>query len=368
MLSNRMLDVAIGLIFMYLLLSILVTVLQEFVASALKLRSKNLQRAVVELIGDANRRRFFAHPLIFPLFRGDLNEDGEPKKGGPAYVPKRNFALAVLDLHGRGEAETGPDRLHPPPAFALASFFEDARSGVGLAARMSKFGATADEVIETIANPAVKTAATTALSAAVGELKSSTDVVATAIDELERLFDSTMDRASGWYKVNAQIMAFVIGLGLAALLNVDTIHVGRTLWADEDLRAGAVAAAETLLASEDVQEQLRASCAPKAAGENAATDRLGTEPDAVTGESIGACTARKSGEILTALGEVGYPIGWTSVENWRSSWIIAGIGVLMTALALSLGANFWFDLLGRFMKVRMTGKREATRGSTGEGS
>ncbi len=369
MLSNPMLDVAIGLIFMYLLLSIMVTVLQEFVASTLKLRNRNLQRAVVELVGHENKRRFFAHPLIFPLFQGGLDEAGTPKGGGPAYIPKRSFALAVLDLQGRGEAETDPVTQRPSPAFALAGFFEDAESAVGLRARMNKFGATADQVIETIANPAVRTAATSALSAAVGELKSSTDVVATAIDELEHLFDSTMDRASGWYKVNAQRIAFVIGLVLAVLLNVDTIHVGQELWQNEDLRAAAVGAAGAFLADAENQEQLRASCvAEVTGGAPAATGDAAPGLDAATWEKIRACTARESQAVLTALAEVGYPIGWFNGEEGRlqlrsgQSWPEAPIGILLTALALSLGASFWFDLLGKFMKVRMTGKREATMG------
>ncbi|MEZ5904493.1 MAG: hypothetical protein R3C69_05070 [Geminicoccaceae bacterium] len=362
MLSNPMLDVAIGLIFMYLLLSIIVTVLQEFIAATLKLRNKNLQRAIVELVGHENKRRFFAHPLIFPLFRGGLDENGTPEAGGPAYIPKRSFALTVLDLQGRGEAETDPVLQRPSPAFALASFFEDAESAVGLATRMTKFGATADEVIARIPNAAVKTAATDALSAAVGELKSSTDVVATAIQELERLFDSTMDRASGWYKVNAQRIAFGIGLFIAVLLNVDTIHVGRELWQNEDLRAAVVEAAGAYLGGAEGQGQLGAFCVAEAGGAPDAADNAGAELDAATWEKIRACTLRESRAALTALEEVGYPIGWAGYLQLQpgQTWPTGVIGFLLTALALSLGASFWFDLLGKFMKIRMTGTREAT--------
>jgi hypothetical protein len=34
-----------------------------------------------------------------------------------------------------------------------------------------------------------------------------------------------------------------------------------------------------------------------------------------------------------------------------------GIGWLLTALAASLGAPFWFDLLSKFMNVRQAGER-----------
>jgi hypothetical protein len=34
--------------------------------------------------------------------------------------------------------------------------------------------------------------------------------------------------------------------------------------------------------------------------------------------------------------------------------------MLITALAISLGNNFWFDLLNKFIRFRGTGKRETT--------
>jgi hypothetical protein len=381
MLSNPMLDVAIGLVFLYLLLSIIVTVLQEFIASTLKLRNKNLRTAIVELVGEANQAEFFRHPLIYPLFRGDVDEkSGEPKQGPPAYIPRRNFALAVLDLHARGKAKpsgqaaSGVGGAEPSfaPAYALAAFFEDAKSGVGLSSRIAKFGATADELIDTIANPTVKAAATNALTAAVGELKTATDVVDSAVSELENLFDSTMDRASGWYKVNVQRIAFGIGLVVALVLNVDTIHVGRQLWASDDLREKAVGAASAFYASAEGQAQLNAICiahemqtevpAPTAAGAAAAVPTM-SEAELL---EVKACTEDKVAAEIKTLTDVGYPIGWTSWEGivpkgqpgQNLAWAL--VGILMTGLALSLGSSFWFDLLGKFMNVRMTGKKEET--------
>lgn len=369
MLSNPMLDVAIGLIFLYLLLSIVVTVLQEFIASTLKLRNKNLSTAIVELVGNDNKAAFFKHPLIYPLFRGGFDPNGDPARGGPAYIPKRNFALAILDLYGRGKmaATTQPSA----PAFALAAFFEDADSGVGLSQRMTKFGSTATEVIEKIANETVRTAATNALTAAVGELKTATDVVDTAVKELENLFDSTMDRASGWYKVNAQRIALVIGVLVALALNADSLHVGKQLWENEELRTRAVAAADTYYTSAGGQKQLTAMCLSEAtkqpvAATAEATDASGEALDLVTWQLVKDCTERELNEAATELAEVGYPIGWTGWDGLLPKGqpgqnpVWALVGIFITGLALSLGASFWFDLLGKFMNVRMTGKREVT--------
>jgi tetrahydromethanopterin S-methyltransferase subunit F len=381
MLSNPMLGVAIGLIFMYLLLSIVITVLQEFISSTLKLRNKNLLTAITELVGEANKAEFFKHPLIYPLFRGDIDEStGNPKQGPPAYIPRRNFALAILDLQARdkakpiAQAQDAGNSKQPglAPAFALAAFFEDAQSGVGLSNRITKFGATADDLIGKITNPTVKAAATDALTAAVGELKTATDVVDTAVTELQNLFDGTMDRASGWYKVNAQRIAFAIGLLVALVLNVDTIHVGKQLWASDALREKAVAAASAFYDSAEGQAQLNAICIAKesqaevpAPGTKAAED-AGPSLSEAEWLKVKACTESKVAEVTKTLADVGYPIGWTGWDGYlpkgqpgqNLAWAL--VGMLLTGLALSLGSSFWFDLLGKFMNVRMTGKREPT--------
>ena len=70
--------------------------------------------------------------------------------------------------------------------------------------------------------------------------------------------------------------------------------------------------------------------------------------------------------LLSVIVTVSYPIGWTGWDDvsptgqpdQQRGWAI--IGILITGLAMSLGASFWFDLLGKFMNVRMTGKTEPT--------
>ena len=40
------------------------------------------------------------------------------------------------------------------------------------------------------------------------------------------------------------------------------------------------------------------------------------------------------------------------------SILVKILGLLMTVAAVSLGAPFWFDLLGKVAQLRSTGKRE----------
>jgi hypothetical protein len=76
------------------------------------------------------------------------------------------------------------------------------------------------------------------------------------------------------------------------------------------------------------------------------------------------CTTSQIDAAVEQLGVAGYPIGWA----WQNqSWLPgqpgqslgwAVLGIVLTGVAVSLGSSFWFDLLGKFMNVRMTGKRE----------
>ena len=55
------------------------------------------------------------------------------------------------------------------------------------------------------------------------------------------------------------------------------------------------------------------------------------------------------------------PIGWQNFPEEGTSISFATVlakvvGLILTSLAVSLGAPFWFDLLSKFMNVRGTGQ------------
>jgi len=403
MFGNPMLDVAIGLAFLYVILSVMITALQEYIAAILKLRSKTLAKGIEELVGSESGEAFFRHPLIFPLFEGGL-KDGKPIKGGPSYIPARNFALAVFDLQSRRPPAVAADpsgQSQAPPAFALAEFFLDQSAGTSLKERVRRFDATATGLVANITNPEVKDAASKALGAAVGELKTATDVVNTAVEEIESLFNSTMRRVEGWYKVEVQRYTLAISIVLAVLINADSLYIGQRLWQDDDLRNQTVAAAEAFYANEEVQKQLFTPCgashdngqsaqanpaegldivkAAPAPEESAKTPKA-TQETAKANEAIKntektdsalegmACAKQKlDAAVEQSVRSAGFPLGWRSEKDKQDGWLqrdqslpFAILGWIMTGLALSLGSSFWFDVLDKFMKVRQAGSRESS--------
>ena len=136
--------------------------------------------------------------------------------------------------------------------------------------------------------------------------------------KLEAWYDSSMERVSGWYKRRAQLMLLAIGLALAFGLNVDTIQITHVLWSDSTVRAAVAAEAENVAQS--------------------------GAPKDVTAE----IKSIKDMKSAAGLEFPGFPQSW-------SDRLLKLLGCLITALAVVLGAPFWFDLLSRFTKVRFSG-------------
>jgi hypothetical protein len=57
---------------------------------------------------------------------------------------------------------------------------------------------------------------------------------------------------------------------------------------------------------------------------------------------------------LATISGLSLPIGWGNGVR-PGTWYVALVGWLLTAIAVSLGAPFWFDLLGRVAQLRVTG-------------
>jgi hypothetical protein len=138
---------------------------------------------------------------------------------------------------------------------------------------------------------------------------------------LERWFDDSMDRVSGFYKRKVQVAVLAYAIVLTVTLNVDSVAFARRLWTDDLVRSAAVAAAE--------RQQQR--------------------PDAGTSQ------------LLEEVQELNLPIGWSGSDRLRAAptglaaWLLKLLGLAITVLALSLGAPFWFDLLSRVARLRSTG-------------
>jgi hypothetical protein len=163
--------------------------------------------------------------------------------------------------------------------------------------------------------------------------------IVAANGSLERLrqniaayFDAAMNRVSAVYKKYLQWISLAVGLLIAVAVNADSIAVGQSLWQDASVRAQMVASANVLVAG---------------------------NPQQTAGQPVQTSDVVKA--IESAENELRpLPIGWTGrLPADALAWLIKVFGLVLTALALSLGAPFWFDLLSQFMTLRSSGERPA---------
>lgn len=337
LLGSTALEVAIGLALLYAILSLMVTSARELIEALLQTRAINLERGIRELLNDKDGQdlatEIYAHPYISNLYRGIYDPHTQLKKPNPiarlrnkilgrrdpwdriryasnlpAYIPARNFAIALIDTAARG-APSGYDGVGDRLSF------EQLRQSVS-----------------GIPNAAVRRALLIAFDDARGDIDRARENVA-------KWFDSSMDRVSGWYKKQTQWILLLLGLLLAVGLNVDTLRIASALYNDDALRAVAVKQAEIIGQRYDPADPA------------ATTRALGCpaiDPNASAADKAAAGASCAKDQIAS----MGYPIGWTGT---KFAWP-AVAGWLLTALALSLGAPFWFDLLNKMMVIRSTVK------------
>lgn len=235
MFGSEILEVAIGVIFVFLLVSIICTAVREGIETRLKTRSAYLEQAVRELLHDRDAKgltaSIYTHPLVHALYPGEYKPKPTAEQTGilargdnlPSYIPSRNFATALMDIAARGPV-TQPGNSGPNAPMVTA---ESIRAN-----------------IRNIQNPAVQRVLLTALDEAKNDLDR-------ARNNVENWFDSAMDRVSGQYKRASQKIIFYIGIAIAILLNVDTLRIARFLYVDDAARAAIVARAERAVASGD---------------------------------------------------------------------------------------------------------------------
>ena len=64
MLDHPIIDIALGLVLFYVVLSLVASAVQEWIASLFAPRSKNLLKGIQNLVGSESGRLLYGHPLV----------------------------------------------------------------------------------------------------------------------------------------------------------------------------------------------------------------------------------------------------------------------------------------------------------------
>lgn len=355
----QILDVLIGLAVVYLVFSSAASSAAELLESILRRRGALLRDGIRELLraslpeaGDDKSknaaleslvRAFYNSPHIASLFGGTMTADGKIQGGQlPSYIGPESFAAAILWLSD--PANTAGANSEPSA--------KEASSGTAV---------SIPQTFEQLARIAAGRASTAAS-------------MVESQRQIASYFQASTERFSGWYRRHVQLLLFVIGLFLATTLNVDTLRIAQVLSEDPVLRAQIV---EQALedAGEGELAAYRITCevgknAPQAGtgpsadappperleGVAGAAESPAAPPDAA---AIADCDRQLKEGIARRIeyaGALGLPLGWegdpVAAKSSGPGLLQKALGLLLTALAICMGAPFWFDLLNQLSSAR----------------
>lgn len=286
------LDVAIGLVLVYLLLGLLCMLASEWISQARRLRARTLRRGIETLLNDTKYKRvtdnLYRHPLLAGMRQGERE---------PSYIPGTLFAKAFLAETEKKLAAIGND-LSPGSFIGdidrIVEKYEHLKievykKGQIVAQRLNEArqvleqlrqrerslrkGGAADVEVATAENQ-LSTGEEVGRNAQreyddyvrdylgytgtleeklaqldaeqycyrdIAEvLKSFVGATGSTLVELEthlaRWYDAAMTRVSGWYRRKLAAIALAAAAAAALLFNADTIGMARTIWFDGEIR------------------------------------------------------------------------------------------------------------------------------------
>jgi hypothetical protein len=321
MFGSTIIDVAAGVIFGFLAISLFASALMESMNSIFGLRARTLKQGVQKLLNDPNfnglAKQLYAHALINPLGPGKE----APDKYKPSYIEPKQFAQAFLEVTKL--TETAPT----------------------VADLKAKIGKITDEQIRDFLLGVVDRAS--------GDLEEMQQQIA-------NWFDAAMDRLSGEFKRWNQLCTFAIALGAAVLFNLDSVRIARVLWTNpalvDNLQANAVDKAvltdsdgvgsAVQLVNRMMEARLPAGWAPGHFFElSADANPSDCQPNDA------ACQAQAKGKT-----------NWVYFYRAPISIVaLSVLGWLVTATSALFGAPFWFDALQSIVQIRSAGPTPADK-------
>ena len=259
-------------------------------------------------------------------FAGVMNLQAHPLIAGklvalPSYGPARDFATALLGVLKDGSGGT---------AFATVT---------GAIAKLP------DGDLKTILQ---------------GFVSAGADDIDKLRTRIESWFDDAMERVGGIYKRFTQYVMLVLGLGIAVVFNVDSVHMAQALWNQPALSQ--MIADEASAYSSANKAGCTAASQPNACGNIAAWTALLGQQQLPIGRVPGGGLFNwpPSPTVPVQAAPPSPPAGAATPDNAQGycHWVVMTIvGWFMTAVAISLGAQFWFGLLTEVAGLRFSGPK-----------
>lgn len=288
-----MLEVVTGMVFTFLLLSLLSTTVNELISSLRGWRGYYMEQGLKRLLAYQDDPAVFDRFRNNPLYR-QLRQSKIPLRisTAPNYLSGRNFVHILV--HVLQQKDRVPEQV--------------------------------DELIGSLP-------ADSELRKVLEQLRSEGHATLEAYKaRLNEWFEDVMGQVSGWYRRHLQFVTVLVGLTIAVGLNADSFMIYQHL----SENAAARSALSTLAAD---------YAGPRDTLGLPGTPADGKSPAEQVGQLVGS---REFKEMSNILG-----LGWRQEHgsaDWQV-WLRRFFGWLITAFAISLGAPFWFDVLKKVVSM-----------------
>lgn len=373
------LDVLIGFTVVMLVVSMAVTMITQFIGTALlDLRGRSLKAGVARLLALMDNgltiresKRIADYVLRNPLV-GKARLAWNDSYGLASVIHREELVKLLLDFAVPGDA-TLADPQECVDEQGLRHKLRKSLAGNGIADPEKVLAAVRNHVTE-LEKISPQMSHSARLNMALLHHAASE-----YLSKLNSWFDQTVDRVSELFTRRIRLVTAAVALALAFFLQLDSVGLINRLSVDDELR--------TVLVEKAVAKQEEWEL--KVAADRAALERLTAEgasspaPSAADGAAPGSAemppTAPESGseplvEVRRTIEEVGVVSLPRDFSEWRQGWwddpARGGgfrwptlFGVLLSAALLSLGAPFWYAALGNLLKMRslIARKDEAQR-------
>jgi hypothetical protein len=283
------LSIIIGLVFILLLFSMLASTVLELIDAIFSLRGRHLRNTLENMLGEYSHD-FFNHPIFRQLCYAANNRNRISPNTLPGWVNKQTFSAIIADMM---KVRT-PEELKA----YIASV-----DNVEMRKLMEFLSYQSGGTVEGFRA------------------------------KVELWFEEIMQRATDWYKKNTKWWLFFIGFVLAGIFNADTIQIYQSLSKNAAARDKLTELAESFAAQRDTVAGLQ----------------LGTKSVEQSKSELQQISQTYTQIVQSPLG-----LGWSEQEGGKNlPWILVKLaGLLLTGMAVTLGAPFWFEMLKKLISIK----------------
>ncbi|MEO1258023.1 MAG: hypothetical protein AAFZ15_04470 [Bacteroidota bacterium] len=300
-----LLEVILGMMFIYMVLSLLGTTVNELLSSWRGWRGHFLEEGLKRLL------TFEDNPAVFKKFTNNefykqLRQHKTPLRvsRAPEWLSSKNFVnILVNTLKNSDTVVEKADEI-------IADLPKDSK----LRKLLEQFKSEGTEDIEAFKG------------------------------RLQKWYDDVMDHSSAWYKRHLQMVTIFVGLAIAAVINADSFDIYYKLSNNATARQSLSKMAEAFVANNETLP------APKTVGDSLTLTQIRAELKNFT-------NSEEYAKISNVLG-----LGWNSADLTVSplAWLKRVFGWFVTALAISLGAPFWFSALKKVVSIRSSSSESSS--------